>query len=136
MDNCFRCNGTLIDATPSDVDDGTFYECHRCDAEYIKRPEKRLCDRWGMPLTLALYGLICADNTDDKLDEVVDQMQRQGYGFVGTLIAHITFEIEHPKQNVSDMHDFQYLNEIDLRTFLIKLKGKLQQLSKKNGEPI
>jgi len=132
MDNCFRCNGSLIDITPSDVEEGSFYRCTRCHSEYIKRLEKPLCDRWGMPLTVALYGLICADNTDDKIDEIVDQMQRQGRGFIGTLIVHITLEMKHPKQNVSDMLNFQYLDEIALRCFLVKLKEKLQRLSKEN----
>jgi len=127
MSNCFRCNSALIDNTPDDVESGTFYKCSQCESEYIKRPGKSLCDRWGMPITVALYGLILANNTEDNFEHIYDQMLRKGVGFVATLIIHIKFEIKFPKQNVSDMLDFHYLDEVALRGFLVELNVKLLQ---------
>jgi len=85
-----------------------------------------------MPLTAALYGLICHDNTDDQFEYIFDQMVRKGYGFVSTLIVHIEFEIKRPKQNVSDMLNFQHLDEVALREFLIKLSEELQKWREAN----
>ena len=128
MEKCFRCSrGSLADTTPDDVDGISFYECSQCKSKYAKRPGRQLCDRWGMPITVALYGLICHNNTDDQFDYIVGQMQRKGRGFVDKLIIHIAIEINHPKQYVSDVHNFVYLDEVALREFLIKLSEKLQQ---------
>jgi len=133
MEKCFRCNHSpLTDTTPDDVDGIKFYKCRQCKSEYAKRPERQLCDRWGMPLTAALYGLICHDNTDDQFEYIFNQMVRKGYGFVITLIGHIEFEIKRPKQNVSDMLNFQYLDEVALREFLIKLSKELQKWREAN----
>jgi len=85
-----------------------------------------------MPLTIALYGLICHNNTDDQFEYIFDQMVRKGYGFVSTLIMHIAHEIKNPKQNVSDMHNFQHLDEVALREFLIKLSEKLLEWREAN----
>jgi hypothetical protein len=70
--SCFRCNGALKNVTPLDVVKfGAFYECEICESEYAKLGNNGLCDRWGMPLTIALYELICAANTEDKFDLIL-----------------------------------------------------------------
>jgi len=135
MEKCFRCRNTpLTDTTPDDLDDILFYECPKCRSEYAKRPGRKLCDRWLMPITLALYGLVCHDNTDDQFDFIYDQMLRQGGAFVHLLILHIDFEIKYPKQHVSDTLNFYHLDEVALREFLIKLSAALLKWQESDDE--
>jgi hypothetical protein len=41
-------------------------------------------------------------------------------------------EIKHPKQNMRDVLNFLYLDEIELRKFLVRLNGKLKSWIKAN----
>ena len=71
---CFRCNGELENTTPEKVDDINFYSCKSCSCAYTKNTEGRIYDRWLMPITLPLYGVIFEKDPLSKVEHIVADM--------------------------------------------------------------
>lgn len=124
---CYRCNGPLVDVTPKDIEDLRFYVCGQCESRYTRSENGRLHDRWGMPLTLALYELIFEENTEDRFNHIYVEMIRKGPAFVRHLLKHLDAELNDPRQYVSDIYSFKHLDEVGLRTFLLKLSDELHR---------
>lgn len=125
--HCYRCGEKLTDVTPPDVTGIAFYRCPACGSSYAQAPGKALHDRWLMPLTLATYDLIFSSNPDEKMDDIYQQMIEKGEDFVQLLLSHIEEELKDPKQNLADMHPFEFLDDAQLRAFLGALARRLSE---------
>ncbi|WP_093329507.1 hypothetical protein [Thalassotalea agarivorans] len=115
--------------TSEEVESVRFWSCKSCSSRYTENGEGRLHDRWLMPITLALYGVIYEKEPRKNLEKVTADMRRKGAKFVELLIDHISNELTNPKQRMSDIHQFIHADEQQLRQFLALLRDKLINFS-------
>ncbi len=125
-ENCYRCGGVLQDDTPDRLTEISFFICPSCGCDYARHKNGSLHDRWLMPLTQALYGLIFALSIEEHVAPSAKQMRGKGNEFVRRLLEHIDDELANPKQKLADMHAFVCLDEKDLRAFLGLLARRLR----------
>lgn len=119
MEKCFRCAGKLQDNTPPDVAGIKFFACMDCGAGYAKKPGQDLHDRWLMPLSVVLYAVIFEREPYLKAKSVAKYLLDQKNTDLLKLKEHILEEIKTPKQKVSQIHDFAYPDEVELRKYLV-----------------
>jgi hypothetical protein len=126
MEICFRCKNNLVDITPDDLEGIQFFGCHGCGSHYTKNPGKQLCDRWLMPITLPLYNVIFEENPMDKLKQTMFMLRKEKPEGLIQIVEHIKDELNEPKQNLCDTHDFVYPNEAKLREFLAAVMQNIE----------
>ena len=124
MKYCYRCNEELIEVILDGVKGGLFYDCLSCKSRYTSK-NGQLHDRWLMPITLPLYGVIFSKDPLEMIDKTVIDMNKKGSEFVKVLVSHIEEELNNPKQKLTDIHDFISPNEERLREFLKEVKFRL-----------
>ena len=121
---CFSCNYVLVfDSSPSKT--VTFYQCPQCDYRYTLHNNKSLTYRWGMPITLVLYGVIFDKYPVKKAKALAEYFSSRDDVYLTVLIEHINEELLRPTQQVSDIFNFEYPNEAELRLFLIAFNEEL-----------
>lgn len=118
MEQCFRCAGKLQDNTPPEVTGIKFFACTDCGAGYAKKPGQELHDRWLMPLSVVLYPVIFDREPHLKAKAVAKSLIEQQNTDLLKLKEHILQEIKTPKQMISQIHDFAYPDEEELRKYL------------------
>ncbi|MBV1907982.1 MAG: TTC39/IML2 family protein [Kangiellaceae bacterium] len=125
MPNCYRCKNELKDITPQGLDTINFFSCEKCGCQYAKTNESELHDRWLMPLTLPLYEVIYEKQPLNKIDRVMNSINKKKEAFKLILAEHIESELQNPKQKISQIHQFQYPDEEKLRHFLAEILNRL-----------
>jgi len=125
---CFRCHTLLL--KDSKVKRITFYQCPKCLSAYSKESNKPLHDRWRMPLSLVLYGVIFDKNPLLKYKSIAIEFSKRDDLDLDFMISDIKQELEKPRQNVSHILDFEYPDEVKLREFLQKFEDSLSSLLK------
>lgn len=90
-----------------------------CGAGYAKKPGQDLHDRWLMPLSVVLYAVIFEREPYLKAKSVAKYLLDQKNTDLLKLKEHILEEIKTPKQKVSQIHDFAYPDEVELRKYLV-----------------
>ena len=112
---CFRCNTTL---NKTNEDAEHFYSCSRCNAHYRLDEHNGLCDRWRMPLSLVLYGVIFAKKPETKAVTIAADFKARDDLDLANIVDDIKAELKLPRQKVSSILNFEYPNEDKLRLFL------------------
>ena len=124
MEQCYRCGSQLIELG-SKNDEIAFFECVSCESQYTKKPGGNIHDRWMMPITLPLYSVIFSSDPAQEVERVVQQFQERESEFKKVLVEHINEELENPKQKISEIHEYKFANESQLREFLTLFIQKL-----------
>jgi len=112
---CFRCNNAL---NKTSEDAAHFYSCSSCNAHYRLDEHTGLCDRWRMPLSLVLYGVIFDKNPETKAVAIAADFKARDDLDLANIVNDIKAELKSPRQKVSSILNFEYLNEDKLRLFL------------------
>ena len=108
-----------------------FFVCPKCHRHYAKGKGESLHDRWLSPLAIPLYGVIFEKDPVQFAPRIAESIQgQQSSEFIEMLLIDIEEELQHPKQHVSELHDFVYPNEQQLRNFLAVLALELRSLRK------
>jgi peptide subunit release factor 1 (eRF1) len=127
--SCLRCNNELNITSPS-PEEITFYQCPQCDSHYTLHKDKSLTDRWGMPISLVLYGVIFVKRPVNSAKVIAEQLALRDDIDLAFLIKNIHDELQEPTQKVSKMLDFIYPDETALREFLKVFNEELTELIK------
>lgn len=96
----------------------TFFQCPQCESHYTLHESGSLTDRWGMPLSLVLYGVIFDKKPINKAKHIAEQFSVRDDINLPFLVKNVKDELECPTQKVSEILEFSYPNEIALRSFL------------------
>lgn len=102
-----------------------FYRCPGCHSNYARRKDGALTDRWGMPISLALYPLIFEQDYESSVRPVLLGILGLGKAYADAFLDDIRLELAAPRQELSRMHKFRFLGEADLRGFLKTLEVAL-----------
>ncbi len=81
-----------------------------------------------MPITLPLYSVIFEKNPATKAKSVAISFYESKDFDLEILKEHIGSELNQPTQNVSEIHDYVYPNEDELRKFLKCFVFELEKL--------
>jgi DNA-directed RNA polymerase subunit RPC12/RpoP len=128
--HCLRCNTELDIATPSDQE-VTFYQCPQCNSHYTLHKNKSLTDRWGMPISLVLYGVIFEKEPTNTAKAIANDFAKRDDIDLAYLLKNINDELLMPTQKVSEILNFSYPNETALRLFLTAFNEELTKLINK-----
>jgi len=112
---CFRCNTTF---NKTNEDDTHFYSCSSCNAHYRLDEHNGLCDRWRMPISLVLYGVIFDKKPETKAAAIAASFKARDDLDLAKIVDDIKDELKSPRQKVSSILEFRYPNEDKLRLFL------------------
>jgi hypothetical protein len=119
---CLRCPGAL---RPTDrADEVQFLECLECGRRYAREGGGPLTERWGGPLSLALYGVIFAEHPQDPYT-VRRQAAALRHLDVEALVGEIRLELAAPAQPVGAILPGMRAGERDLREYLRLLADEL-----------
>jgi len=77
-----------------------------------------LTDRWGMPISLVLYGAIFEKKPEIKATVIAADFKARDDLDLVEIIEDIKIELETPRQKVSSILNFEYPDEDKLRLFL------------------
>jgi len=77
-----------------------------------------LTDRWGMPISLVLYGVIFEKKPEIKATVIAADFKARDDLDLVEIIEDIKIELETPRQKVSSILNFEYPDEDKLRLFL------------------
>ncbi len=127
MEKCPRCGGSLVLDPDTDATIA-FYNCPSCLWHFAQKPGKGLHDRWGSPLSIALYSQIFEKHPDKTAEENAKALQAQRPDMIQAILSEIDRELESPTQQVSEIHDFRYLDEDRLRIHLKLLAVALRRI--------
>jgi hypothetical protein len=127
--SCLRCNSELniTSPTPKEI---TFYQCPQCDSHYTLHEDKSLTDRWGMPISLVLYGVIFVKRPVNSARSIAEKFALRDDIDLAFLIKNIQNELQEPTQKVSKMLNFVYPDETAMREFLKVFNAELIGLVK------
>lgn len=128
MSNCLRCHSKLKRDTPFYSFRIKFYTCSACGSRYRLKRGQRLHDRWLMPLTLPLYSVIFEKDPVASAKSVAYSFYERKDFDLDLLKKHINCELHEPTQNISEIHDYVYPNEDELREFLKCFIVELEKL--------
>ena len=115
--NCLRCETIKLEVLPESSKEITFYECPHCHRHFAQKPNQRLSDRWGSPISLVLYGIIFESQPQKAYQRIAENFLAQKTCDIPLMIKEITQELQKPTQNVRDILDLRQ-NEEDIRDFL------------------
>lgn len=125
---CPRCGGPLV-LNPDTTETIMFYDCPSCPWHFAQCPGQSLHDRWGSPLSIALYSQIFEKHPDQSAEENAKALLSQRPDLIADILNEIDRELKSPTQKVSEIFDFLYPNEDNLRTHLKLLAVALRRLS-------
>jgi hypothetical protein len=111
---CPRCGGPLV-LSPDTTETITYYNCSSCPWRFAQEPGKGLHDRWLSPLSIALYSQIFKKHPDRSAEENAKALLSQRPDLIAAILSEIDRELESPTQKVSEIFDFLYPNEDNLR---------------------
>ncbi len=123
---CLRCGGPLVLSRDSTAEI-TFYDCPSCPWHFAQGPGESLHDRWGSPLSVALYSQIFEKHPDQTAEENARVLLSQRPDLIAAILKEIDRELESPTQKVSEILDFVYPNEDSLRIHLKLLAVALRK---------
>jgi len=124
---CFRCDAVLepLDS-PEEI---TFFACPRCHRQYARKAGQGITDRWGSPISIALYPIIFSTQPAELADHVArlfldGRTALEMPAELAQLVADIRDELERPKQRVRDILDVAGCED-DVRAFLRLLAERI-----------
>ncbi len=123
---CPRCRGSLV-LSPDTTATITFYDCPSCPWHFAQEPGEGLHDRWGSPLSIALYSQIFEKHPDQTAEENARMLLSQRPDLIQSILNEIDRELDSPTQRVSEIHRFLYPNEDSLRVHLKLLAVALRR---------
>jgi transposase-like protein len=125
---CLRCPNTELQRLPESSAEMLFFACPVCHRQYAKGTGESLHDRWLSPLSIPLYSVIFEQEPVQCAPRVAGSLLRRADAntFIEVLITSIEEELQHPTQQVSEIHDAVYANEQQLRKFLAALVHELR----------
>src|SRR6266536_2855079 len=98
--SCLRCKTVylkIVKASP----EITFYRCPRCTRHYAGTPGAGLVDRWGSPVSRALYGVIYEPDAIPHAPRIAGELARGRTGpAIEALAREIQLELDEPTQRV------------------------------------
>ncbi len=124
---CPRCGGPLV-LNPDSTAEITFYDCPSCPWWFAQEPGEDLHDRWGSPLSIALYSQIFEKHPDRTAEENAKALLAQRPDLILSILNEIDRELESPTQKVSEIFDFLYPDEDKLRIHLKLLAVALRRI--------
>jgi hypothetical protein len=128
VEHCFRCMGKLQLMDEDVKSSVSFYQCTNCQSHYTLTANKKLHDRWLMPITLVLYGVIFDNNPALRAVTVAQEFYHRDDIDLEKMITDIEQELEAPRQNLVDIFEFSYPNEAKLRVFLRQFIVELKRI--------
>lgn len=123
---CPRCGKPLV-LNPDSNATIMFYDCPACQWHFAQIPGKGLHDRWGSPLSIALYSQIFEKHPEQTAEENAKALLSQRPDLIASILSEIDRELESPTQRVSEIHDFVYPDEDLLRIHLKLLAVALRK---------
>jgi len=129
---CPRCGGPLVMDSDSDAT-MTFYNCPSCPWHFAQKPGQGLHDRWLSPLSIALYSQIFEKHPDQTAEENAKALLSQRPDLIAEILREIDRELESPTQKVSEIFNFLYPNEDNLRIHLKSLAVALRRIPSPGG---
>ncbi len=123
---CPRCGGPLV-LSPDTAATITFYDCPSCRWHFAQEPGEDLHDRWGSPLSIALYSQIFEKSPDQTAEENARALFSQRPDLIQSILNEIDRELDSPTQRVSEIHRFLYPDEDSLRIHLKLLAVALRR---------
>jgi len=122
--DCIRCKNIL-----NRTDEGvvTFYACSSCNAQYHLKENGDLCDRWGAPISLVLYGVIFEKHPETKAQAIAADFKARDDLGLDKIVDDIKAELNSPRQKISSILNFEYPNEDKLRLFLKRFIDEFDQ---------
>lgn len=124
---CPRCGKPLV-LNPDSTAEITFYDCRSCPWRFAQCPGEGLHDRWGSPLSIALYSQIFEKHSDQTAEENAKALLSQRPDLIAVILSEIDRELESPTQKVSEIFEFLYPSEDNLRLHLKLLAVALRRL--------
>ncbi len=123
---CPRCGRSLV-LSPDTTETIMFYDCPSCRWHFAQEPGEGLHDRWGSPLSIALYSQIFEKSPDQTAEENARALISQRPDLIGAILDEIDRELDSPTQRVAEIHNFLYPNEDSLRVHLKLLAVALRR---------
>ncbi len=124
---CPRCGGPLVLSPDSDATI-TFYDCLSCPWYFAQIPGQDLHDRWGSPLSIALYSQIFEKHPEQTAEENAKALLSQRPDMIAAILDEIGRELQSPTQKVSEILPFKYPDENSLRIHLKLLAVALRRI--------
>jgi hypothetical protein len=127
---CLRCKTVPLNVLQSDAEI-TFFVCPRCSRQYVRKSGAGLVYRWGHPLTLALYGVICEPDAPPHAARIADQLASgEDPADLERFIREIELELADPTQAVTEILPMAVpKTEENLREFLRLVAVELRRRS-------
>jgi hypothetical protein len=125
---CKRCNNGILEILPESSLEYSFYKCNNCGWNWAQGEGESLHDRWLSPISIVLYSQIYEKNpqlTGEENAKVL--LNQKDKAFLMSVIEEIERELSNPIQKVSEIHDFEYPDEVKLRKHLKVLKDYLKK---------
>lgn len=126
---CLRCD-TKLNIDSSSSEEVCFYQCRQCNSHYRLHEDNSLVDRWGMPISLVLYGVIFDQHPINKVKNIAEKFSLRDDIDLAFLINNIEEELQNPTQKVSNILDFSYPDETALRKYLKAFNKELTRIIK------
>ncbi len=123
---CPRCGGPLVSNRDSTAEIA-FYDCRSCRWHFAQLHGEGLHDRWGSPLSIALYSQIFEKHPEQTAEENAKALLSQRPDLIAAILNEIGRELSSPSQRVSEIHDFVYPDEDGLRVHLKLLAVALRK---------
>lgn len=124
---CPRCKWNELTRIESGGE-AAFYECANCVWRFAKSPGQSLHDRWGSPISIALYSQIFHADPQDSGREAAVKLYEERRDLVSWIIFEIRRELASPTQRVSEIHKFVCNDEQKLRKHLADMADHLAEL--------
>ena len=90
-----------------------------------------MTDRWGSPISLALYGVIFDRDAIPRAGQIAEMLARdKDAAYLEAFARAIQAELDEPTQQVSEILDMAVPKSEDhLRTFLQRVGNRLRELA-------
>ena len=100
---CLRCKTVRLDVLHSDAEIA-FLACPSCQREYTRRAGGALVERWRGPLSIALYGVIFAEDAIPHAERIAEQLASSwDPATLELFISEIELELADPIQAVTEI---------------------------------
>ena len=126
---CIRCKKGMLETQKGSTDDMEFFTCDTCGWHFARSPGEELHDRWASPLCLILYSQIFEQNPRESGEKNAKYLAKEMPDKIPLFIEEIERELNHPIQKVSQLLDFVYADEEELRAHLKDVAEVIKSLS-------
>jgi len=128
---CLRCKTVRLDVLHSDAEIA-FLACPSCQREYTRRAGGALVERWRGPLSIALYGVIFAEDAIPHAERLAEQLAQLASSWdpatLELFISEIELELADPIQAVTEILPMAApKTEENLREFLRLVAVRLRE---------